>query len=249
MDNNLPARPDTVAVSAEKPGSPAAVVARLWRYWTLNKTIPRRPPETPEAVSAEKLGSGQPPLFLWYYVIGVSVVSLVILFILFLKIPQVPESRNRPLSGEIADQIPQAEKERFEAIRSLFVMTMGMTLFCGALGGCLFDMRGLIKHESEKDFDMAYYSSYILRPFAGSLSGFIVFLVLVGGLFSMEVQPPNNSAGEMDWIILRRQLPFMAFATLAGYASHVFMMKLKDIAEVIFSIPERMNPVTKPAAK
>jgi len=160
------------------------------------------------------------------------------LFALFLHIPQVPEHK-APLP-------PTEEAVRFTGMRLLFVMTMGRTLCCGALGGCLFNMRGLIKHALEKNFDRAYHAAYLLHPFAGALSGFIVFLVLVGGLFAMEVQPPHTRTDELDWIILRRQLPFMAFATLAGYASHVFMIKLKDIAEVLFSIPERVNPVTKP---
>ena len=241
--------------------------------------------QSPEpALSAEKPGASQPHWGLWLYAIGLSILLLGVLFCLFLNIPQVPEHKP-PLSANGTAETALAAKEeevRFNAIRLLFVMTMAMTLCCGALGGCLFDMRGLTKHALEKNFDMAYKSAYILQPFAGALrivreiavaffpeltfqplairgsggstatvnnwpvlSGFIVFLVLVGGLFSMEVQPPHNSTGELDWIILRRQLPFMAFATLAGYSSHVFMMKLKDIAEVIFSIPERVNPVTK----
>jgi hypothetical protein len=198
------------------------------------------------ALSAEKPGASQPHWGLWLYATGLSILLLGVLFCLFLNIPQVPEHKPPlPAAGTAQTALAAQEEERFNTIRLLFVMTMGMTLCCGALGGCLFDMRGLTKHALEKNFDMAYKSAYILQPFAGALSGFIVFLVLVGGLFSMEVQPPHSSTGELDWIILRRQLPFMAFATLAGYASHVFMMKLKDIAEVIFSIPERVNPVTK----
>jgi len=204
-----------------------------------------RPPAPLPA--AGKPDTSQPHWGLWLYATGLSVLLLGVLFYLFLHIPQVPEAKPSLPAGAAADTAlaAQAEEARFNTIRLLFVMTMAMTLCCGALGGCLFNMRGLIKHALEKNFEMAYKAAYILQPFAGALSGFIVFLVLVGGLFSMEVQPPHNTTGELDWIILRRQLPFMAFATLAGYASHVFMMKLKDIAEVLFSIPERVNPVTK----
>ena len=207
---------------------------------------------------AQEQKPNQPPRYLWWYVIFISAVSIYILFTLFSKIPQVSESKNRSFSvvetARLVDKNEEEkkEKERFEAIRDLFVMTMGMTLCCGALGGCLFDMRGLIQHSTHGgkngygDFHESYISSYIIRPFAGAVSGFIVFLVLVGGLFSMELQPPNNNTGEIDWIILRRQLPFMAFATLSGYASHVFMMKLKDVSEVIFSIPGRDKDKTGP---
>jgi hypothetical protein len=188
-------------------------------------------------LSVEKPGASQPHWGLWLYVTGLSVLLLGVLFCLFLSIPQVPEHKPGLSATE--------EAAHFHALQHLFVMTLGMTLCCGALGGCLFNMRGLIKHTSEKDFEIAYQLAYIMQPFAGAVSGFIVFLILVSGLLSIGVQPPHPATGDMEWIFLKQQLPFMAFATLAGYASHVFMMKLKDIAEVIFSIPERVNPVTK----
>ena len=190
---------------------------------------------------------GQPPRWLWFYVVATSIISVLVLLTLFAKIPHVPDApppptENRPPINRDKKPRYKSDAERFSRIRNLFVMTMGMTLCCGALGGCLYDMRGLIKHSAAGDFDPLYQASYLLRPFAGAMSGFIVFLVLVGGLFSLEIQPPTNQTVEQDWIILRRQLPFMAFAMLAGYASHVFMMKLKDISEVVFSSPERANP-------
>jgi hypothetical protein len=182
--------------------------------------------------------AGQPHFLLYPYVVGMAVAAVVTLFLLFAHIPHVME-------GNVPDV--QRTRENFEQVQALFIMTMGMMLCCGALGGCLFDMRGLIQHSANSDFDPHHNASYLLRPFAGAMSGFIVFLVLVGGLFALDIQPPRSNNEELDWVILRRQLPFMAFATLAGYSSHVFMGKLKAISEVIFSMPEtekRPGPAT-----
>jgi hypothetical protein len=162
----------------------------------------------------------KPPIYIYIYVVLVGMVSLGVLFCLFFQIPDI-------------------EKPGFENLRYFFIITMAMTLCCGSLGGCLFDLRGLIHHSSVEDFNINYIPSYILRPFAGALSGFIVFLVLVGGLFALNVQPPDNNSDNLEWIILRSQLPFMAFSALAGYSSNVFMMKLKQISEAVFSPPEQ----------
>ena len=134
-------------------------------------------PLTP-ALSAAQSGTGQPPRGQWLYAIGLSILLLGALFSLFSNIPQVPEQKPAPsrnaegpfpamqrVSVMTSEQkpapLPTEEEVRFKAMKSVFVMTIAMTLCCGALGGCLFNMRGLIKHALEKNFDLAYQTAYM----------------------------------------------------------------------------------------
>ena len=76
MDNILPTRLDTVGQPQNAENSASHT-----------QSLKAPEPETSETVSAKKPSSGQPPWFLWCYVIGVSIVSLGILFILFFNGP------------------------------------------------------------------------------------------------------------------------------------------------------------------
>jgi hypothetical protein len=65
--------------------------------------------------------------------------------------PPLPAAGTAATALAVTGLSATEEEVRFHAIRLLFVMTMAMTLCCGALGGCLFNMRGLIKHALEKN--------------------------------------------------------------------------------------------------
>jgi hypothetical protein len=114
----------------------------------------------------------------------------------------------------------------------IFIFTAAMMAGCGVLGGCLYDIRGLIKHSIEKNFDPRYTLSYVLRPIAGSLTGLIAFFLLLGGALTFTTQDITKGAG---WVTFAGRMPYLAVGLLAGYSSQVFMMKLKDIADAIFA--------------
>jgi hypothetical protein len=99
-------------------------------------------------------------------------------------------------------------------------------MFCaGALGGCLYNFRGLIKHSQHGDFDHRYALSYYLRPLSAGVSGLMVFFVLLGGALTLNA----GTQGQAAWQSLTGRMPYVALSLLAGYGSQEFMMKLKDL--------------------
>jgi len=124
--------------------------------------------------------------------------------------------------------------EDAKAAVSVMTLTYTMALmFCGgALGGCLYNLRGLTKHSQHHDFDEHYSLSYYLRPISAGVSGLIVFFLLIGGALSLNVGNP----GQAPWQSLAGRMPYVALSLLAGYGSQEFMMKLKDLAETLFAL-------------
>ena len=115
----------------------------------------------------------------------------------------------------------------------VFVMTMAAMFAAGALGGSLYNLRGLIKHSAEEDYLEAYNLSYYLRPVSGGISGLLVFFLLMGGIMSFTA---GTSQAIPSWITFQGRMPYLAFGILSGYGSHEFMLKLKDVAESLFTI-------------
>lgn len=168
----------------------------------------------------------QPPAWLVATVIGGFVAAAAGLGLLMLRVPQRDGA------------VPQ---EEFLELNSslLFLFTCGMMICCGTIGGSLYDIRGLMKHSARNDFDPLSTLSYLLRPIAGGLSSLIAFfLLLVGALGFSYSHDPVGGAG---WTSFDGRLPYLAVGFLAGYSSQVFMLKLKEIADAVFSSGEREN--------
>lgn len=169
---------------------------------------------------------GQPPARLVATVIGYFVAAAVWLGYLMLNVPH----RDTNLAIEDFLELRGAE---------LFLYTCGMMICCGTIGGSLYDIRGLIKHSTQNDFDPLSKLSYLLRPIAGGLSSLVAFfLLLVGALGFSYSHDPIGGAG---WTSFEGRLPYLAVGFLAGYSSQVFMLKLKEIADAAFSSRERDN--------
>ena len=152
-------------------------------------------------------GVGQPERWLTAAVMGFFIVASITLALLI-------------------DNVESVKKDR-----AIFLYTCGMMLSCGVLGGSLYDIRGLIKHSSMGNFDSNYNLSYLLRPVAGALCALIaLFLIVMGGLgFSTSI---SEDAG---WNSFDGRIPFLGIGFLAGYSSQAFMLKLKDVADTLFS--------------
>jgi hypothetical protein len=117
-------------------------------------------------------------------------------------------------------------------ITETLVLTIATMFMGGMLGGCLYNLRGLIKHSTGQDFEIAHTLSYYLRPISGGISGLIVFFMLLGGAITLNV----DGGAAYAWGSLMGRMPYIAFSLLAGYGSHEFMLKLKDLADAIFSL-------------
>lgn len=114
------------------------------------------------------------------------------------------------------------------------LLMIGTTFVSGALGGCLYSLRGLIKHSAQNDFDVNYNYWYLLTPLSGGISGIVVFFLLLGGALTLNISA--SSAQGIKSIEGPALAPYIAFALLAGYASRTFMLKMKDVADSLFSL-------------
>jgi len=176
-----------------------------------------------KATSKPRRLHGQPPHWLVVTVIVTFVTAALVLAGLMLGVPQ--------------GSLPEGGAERGTEV--LFLFTCGMMICCGTIGGSLYDIRGLIKHSTESDFEPVHTLSYLLRPLAGGLSSLVAFfLLLVGALGFSYSHDPVAGAG---WTTFEGRLPFLAVGFLAGYSSQVFMLKLKEIADAAFSSGEHEN--------
>ena len=78
---------------------------------------------------------------------------------------------------------------------STLVFTSVLMMAAGALGGCLYNFRGLVKHSQDRDYDGNYDLSYQLRPLQGALSGLMVFFLLLGGALTLSVGGGTDATG------------------------------------------------------
>lgn len=122
------------------------------------------------------------------------------------------------------------------ALRALFARTTGVMFVAGVIGGCLYNFRGLSKHSASGDYHGNYDLSYFLRPLAGGISGLIVFFLLLGGAMTLNI---GVHEGNQAWASLLGRMPYIAFSLLAGYGSHEFMLKLKDLADSLFALKDK----------
>lgn len=121
-------------------------------------------------------------------------------------------------------------------LRALFARTTGLMFVAGVIGGCLYNFRGLSKHSASGDYHGNYDLSYFLRPLAGGISGLMVFFLLLGGAMTLNI---GVREGTQAWATLLGRMPYIAFSLLAGYGSHEFMLKLKDLADSLFALKDK----------
>ncbi len=177
----------------------------------------KKPESKPEMKN--KPADGQPPKFIAVYTISLFICTACVMAVLIYFIP------HKTNIGDLGAFI-QTDGRR------IFIFTALMMACCGVLGGCLYDIRGLIKHSINEDFEQRYSLSYVLRPIAGSLTGLIAFFLLLGGALTFTTNDISKGAA---WATFAGRMPYLAVGLLAGYSSQVFMLKLKDIADAIFA--------------
>ena len=163
----------------------------------------------------------QPPTLVIVFVISLFVVAAIGLALL---VHYIPHATN--LDPKAFEVFLQTKGRR------VFISTAAMMALCGVLGGCLYDIRALIKHSMQQDYEQRFNLSYILRPIAGSLTGLIAFFLLLGGALTFTTHGITDGAG---WSTFSGRMPYLAVGILAGYSSQVFMMKLKDVSDAIFA--------------
>jgi hypothetical protein len=134
--------------------------------------------------------------------------------------------------------LPVHNDPQTPVLAATFVYTMGLMFCAGALGGCLYNFRGLTKHSQLGDFDARYSLSYYLRPLSAGVSGLMVFFLLLGGALTLNVGNQTQT-DQSAWLSLVGRMPYVALSLLAGYGSQEFVMKLKDLAETLFALKNK----------
>ena len=107
-----------------------------------------------------------------------------------------------------------------------------MMLISGAIGGCLYNFRGITKHMQNQDFFSHFELTYRLRPFSGALCGLFVFALIYGGVLTLTL---GQAGAELDY---RSMVLYVALSLLAGFGSHEFLRKVKDINRTLFALSE-----------
>jgi len=101
-----------------------------------------------------------------------------------------------------------------------------IVIISGALGSCVHVIRSLSSYIGERKLMWSWIPMYIFRPFAGAILALVIYLVLRGGLFSSNAEIQDTST-----------FGFAGIATLAGMFSEQAVLKLKEIAEQVFTEP------------
>jgi hypothetical protein len=99
--------------------------------------------------------------------------------------------------------------------------------FAGALGGQVRSLRSLAWYVGNKELRKSWLLQYLLTPFVGATLALVFYFVIRGGFFS-----PRASTEQMSIY------GFTGLAGLVGIASEPASLKLKKIAETLFTKPK-----------
>jgi hypothetical protein len=181
--------------------------------------------ETSEEITAEDASEArlQPGRRIVLYTLVVAALSM-IAFVGLILITPLPAATENAETGSAS-------------MARIFIMNVAIMLFAGAVGGSLYNIRGLTKHSGDNDFDERYNLTYYLAPFAGAISGVVVFFLLLGGALTLSLTPADGNVPP-SWTTLIGRMPYIAFSLLAGYSSREFMLKAKEVAVTVFSVRE-----------
>lgn len=106
-----------------------------------------------------------------------------------------------------------------------------MAAFCGALGASLHGLRSFAAYVGSRQFMSSWAMWYFALPFVGGILGPLIFLVFRGNLVG-----DAQSVDTADWLTVA------ALAALSGLFADKALDKLKQIVEVVFSVPESLLP-------
>jgi len=112
--------------------------------------------------------------------------------------------------------------ELWDEQRLLLLVILG-----GALGTLVHCLRSVYWYIGYRNLVKSWMPMYFMMPFAGAALSLVFYLVVRGGFFS-----PQSSFQQTS------PFGFAAFAALVGLFSTQAVLKLKDVAEVLWTKPE-----------
>lgn len=101
-----------------------------------------------------------------------------------------------------------------------------IVMLAGALGSLMHSLRSLYWYTGNREMVWSWAAFYMLLPLTGSILAVIFYFVVRGGFFSPQASFENTSP-----------FGFAALSALVGLFSPQATLKLKEVAETIFSKP------------
>ena len=101
-----------------------------------------------------------------------------------------------------------------------------IVVLAGALGGQVRSLRSLAWYVGNKQLKRSWLSQYILTPFIGAILAIVSYFIVRGGFC------PANSTVQQTNIF-----GFAGLASLVGIASEPIALKLKQVANTLFTKP------------
>lgn len=102
-----------------------------------------------------------------------------------------------------------------------------LVMLAGALGSLMHSLRSLYWYTGNRMVVWSWVAFYLLLPFTGAILAVIFYFVVRGGFFSPQASFENTSP-----------FGFAALSALVGLFSPQATLKLKEVAETIFTKPE-----------
>src|SRR5687768_11088490 len=113
-----------------------------------------------------------------------------------------------------------------KATISLETRLLLLVMLAGALGSLMHSLRSLYWYTGNREMVWSWVAFYLLLPLTGAMLAVIFYLVVRGGFFSPQASTETTSP-----------FGFAALSALVGLFSQPATLKLKDIAETIFTKP------------
>ena len=115
---------------------------------------------------------------------------------------------------------------RFEPAIYLETRLLLLVMLAGALGSVMHSLRSLYWYTGNRKMIWSWVAFYVLLPITGALLSTIFYFVVRGGFFSSQASFDTTSP-----------FGFAALSALVGLFSPQATLKLKEVAETIFSKP------------
>lgn len=123
--------------------------------------------------------------------------------------------------------------EIWDEVRLLWIV-----MLAGALGSLVHALRSVYWYVGNRNLVWSWLGKYLLMPFSGSALAVVFYFVIRGGFFS-----PQSGFSQTS------PFGFAAMAALVGLFSEPAVLKLKHVAETLFTAPgQGANPTPQPAA-
>lgn len=155
--------------------------------------------------------------------------------------PGGPAETGTPASTIQPDQSPGVSEVTFLGMTAkisddqrLFILVIA----AGGLGSLVHALRSAYWYVGNRDLVLSWIPKYLLLPFCGSTLAVLFYLIVRGGFFS-----PRATLSETS------PFGFSALACMVGLFSEQAVLKLKQIAEMVFMTAEQGKDANPPAAE